>query len=148
MNAEIDVRNVLPSIRVPTLILHRRDDTNLPVDVGRYVAQLVPGARFVELEGRDHLPWVGDVEPFVGEIEEFLTGTRGASEVDRVLATVLFTDVVGSTERAQELGDRRWRDLLESFQEPIRDEVGRFRGREVDTAGDGFFATFGRFDRN
>jgi len=142
MNAEIDVRDVLPSIRVPTLVLHRRDDTSLPVEVGRYVAQLVPGARFVELEGRDHLPWVGDMEPFVGEIEEFLTGTRGASEVDRVLATVLFTDVVGSSERARELGDRRWRDLLESFQDRVRDEVRRFRGREIDTAGDGFFATF------
>jgi class 3 adenylate cyclase len=142
MNAEIDVRNILPSIRVPTLVLHRRDDTNLPVDVGRYVAKLVPGARFVELEGRDHLPWVGDVEAFVGEVEEFLTGTRGASEVDRVLATVLFTDVVGSTERARELGDRSWRDLLESFQNRVRDEVGRFRGHEIDTVGDGFFATF------
>jgi class 3 adenylate cyclase len=142
MNAEIDVRDVLPSIRVPTLVLHRRDDTNLPVEVGRYVAQLVPGARFVELEGRDHLPWVGDVEPFLGEIEEFLTGTRGVSEADRVLATVLFTDVVESTQRAQELGDRRWRDLLEGFQDRVREAVGRFRGREIDTAGDGFFATF------
>jgi class 3 adenylate cyclase len=142
MNAEIDVRHVLPSIRVPTLVLHRRDDTNLPVEVGRYIAQRVPGARFVELAGRDHLPWIGDVEPFVGEIEEFLTGTRGVAEVDRVLATVLFTDVVGSTERARELGDRRWRDLLESFQDRVRDEVARFRGREVDTAGDGFFAIF------
>jgi class 3 adenylate cyclase len=142
MNAEIDVRAVLPSIRVPTLVFHRRDDTNLPIEAGRYLAQRVPGARFVELSGRDHLPWIGDVEPFVGEIEEFLTGTRGVSEVDRILATVLFTDVVGSTERAQELGDRRWRDLLQSFQERVRDAVGRFRGREVDSAGDGVFAIF------
>jgi class 3 adenylate cyclase len=142
MNSEIDVRDVLPSIRVPTLVLHRRGDTNLPVEVGRYVAQLVPGGRFVELEGRDHLPWVGNVEPFVGEIEEFLTGVRGASEVDRVLATVLFTDVVESTERARTLGDRSWRDLLEGFQDRVRDAVGRFRGREIDTAGDGLFATF------
>jgi class 3 adenylate cyclase len=142
MNCEIDVRHVLPSVRVPTLVLHRRDDTSLPVEVGRYVAQQVPGARFVELEGRDHLPWVGNMEPFLGEIEEFLTGTRGAAEVDRVLATVLFTDIVESTERARELGDRSWRDLLERFQDRVRDAVGRFRGREIDTAGDGLFATF------
>jgi class 3 adenylate cyclase len=114
----------------------------VPVEVGRYLAERIPRARYAELEGMDHLPWVGDAEAVLGEIEEFLTGVRSAPEIDRVLATILFADIVGSTEQARELGDRRWRDLLESFHERVRSEVARFRGRVVDTAGDGFLATF------
>lgn len=142
MNREIDVRHVLPTIRVPTLVMHRRDDRAHPVEASRYLARRIPGARYVELEGRDHLPFLGDSDAFVGEVQEFLTGARAVPEIDRVLATILFTDVVGSTERARELGDRRWRDLLEALHARVSGEVQRFRGRVVDTAGDGILATF------
>ena len=142
MNAEIDVRHVLPAIRVPTLVLHRRDEIMLNVGGSRYLAECIPGARYVELSGGDHTPWTGDADAVVGEIQEFLTGVRAAPDLDRVLATVLFTDIVGSTERAAQLGDRRWRDLLDRHHGLVRTELGRFRGREVDTAGDGFLATF------
>jgi len=142
MNAEIDVRHVLPSIRVPTLVLHRRSDQVIPLQDGRYLAEHIPGAKFVELPGQDHIPWVGDVDLLLDEIEEFLTGVRHGPEPDRVLATVFFTDIVGSTEKVVELGDRRWRELLEGHQAIVRGELARFRGREMDTAGDGFFATF------
>jgi pimeloyl-ACP methyl ester carboxylesterase len=141
MNSEIDVRNVLPSIRVPTLVLHRRGDRDASLDEGRYVAQKIPGASLVELEGDDHLPWV-DADPIVDEVEEFLTGVRRGPEADRVLATVLFTDIVRSSERAAELGDRRWRALLEQHHFEVRKQLERWHGREVDTAGDGFLATF------
>jgi class 3 adenylate cyclase/dienelactone hydrolase len=141
MNSEIDVRHVLPTIGVPTLVLHRSGDLDSRVDEGRYIAARIPGARFVELPGIDHVPWI-DADQVVDEIEEFLTGVRPAPEPDRVLATVLFTDIVGSTERATELGDRRWAELLERHRVAVRRELERFRGREVDSAGDGFLATF------
>jgi class 3 adenylate cyclase len=142
MNREIDVRHVLSAIRVPTLILHRTGDRLTSVAQARVMAEHIAGARFVELPGDDHLFTVGDTDVILDEIEEFLTGVRHGPEPDRVLATVLFTDIVGSTERAASLGDRRWRELLESHHGLVRRELGRFRGREIDTAGDGFLATF------
>jgi class 3 adenylate cyclase len=142
MNSFIDVRDVLPTIQVPTLVLHRSGDHDVNVAEGRYLASKVPGAKFVELPGDDHWISAGDTDAIADEIEEFLTGTRPVPELDRVLATVLFTDIVGSTERAVELGDRRWRDLLSTHDAAVRRELERFRGREVDTAGDGFLATF------
>jgi len=141
MNSLIDVRQVLPTIQVPTLVLHRTGDLDSQVEEGRYVADHVPGARFVELSGDDHVPWI-DADQVVDEVEEFVTGVRPAPEPDRVLATVLFTDLVESTRRAAELGDRRWRELLEAHHAAVRQELARFRGREIDTAGDGFLATF------
>jgi class 3 adenylate cyclase len=142
MNKEIDVRSVLSAIQVPTLILHRAGDRVIRPEQGRYLAEHVPGARLVELAGEDHVPWVGNADAILDELQEFLTGARQAPETDRVLATVLFADIVGSTERAAALGDRRWRDLLASYYAVARRELVRFRGREVDTAGDGFFASF------
>ncbi len=141
---ETDVRHVLSALRVPTLVLHRSGDRPCPVAWGRYLGARIPGARYVELPGDDHVPWVGDVEALVSEAEEFLTGSRHAAEADRVLATILFTDVVGSTERAAEIGDRRWRDVLEGYLGLVRRQLSQFRGREIDTAGDGVFATFDR----
>ena len=141
MNSLIDVRPVLPTVQAPTLVMHRTGDLDSSVDEGRYVAAHIPGARFVELPGDDHVPWI-DADQVVDEIEEFLTGVRPAHEPDRVLATVLFTDIVGSTERAAELGDRRWRELLEAHNAAVRRDLARYGGREVDTAGDGFLATF------
>jgi class 3 adenylate cyclase len=142
MNSQIDVRHVLPTIRVPTLVLHRVGDLDVSVANGRYLAEHIPGAKYVELPGVEHVPILGDSEVILDEIEEFLTGVRPVPEPDRVLATVLFTDIVGSTEHAVRLGDRRWRDLQERHHALIRQELARHRGREVDTAGDGFFATF------
>jgi class 3 adenylate cyclase len=142
MNAEIDIREVLPSIQVPTLILHRTGDLDMDVGGARYMASRIAGAKYLELPGDDHLPFVGDQEAILDEIEEFLTGARRQADLDRVLATVLFTDMVGSTERSAALGDKGWSDLLEAHNRVIREELDRFRGREVDTAGDGFFATF------
>ena len=142
MNTQIDVRDVLPTIRVPTLVLHRTDDRDVDVEEGRWIAGRIPGAKYVELPGDDHLIWSGDVDGIADEVEEFLTGIRPAREPDRVLATVLFTDVVGSTERAAALGDSRWRRLLDEHHAIVRRELRRFQGREVDTAGDGFLATF------
>jgi pimeloyl-ACP methyl ester carboxylesterase len=136
-----EVRPILPSVRVPTLVLHRRDDP-IPIDHGRYYAEHIPDARLVELEGRDHSPFVGDIEAIVGEIEEFLTGARAAHASDRVLATVLFTDIVGSTERAAELGDSAWRALLQGHDELVRRQLAAQGGREVKHTGDGFLATF------
>jgi class 3 adenylate cyclase len=142
MNGPIDVRHVLPAVRVPALVLHRTGDLAIGVENGRYLAQQIDGARFVQLPGDDHLAWVGDQDSLVDEVEEFLTGVRRGPEPDRVLATVLFTDLVGSTELASELGDRRWRELLEAHRVVVRRELERFRGHEVDTTGDGFLATF------
>jgi class 3 adenylate cyclase len=142
MNTQIDVREVLPAIRVPTILIYRTDDADVHVDEGRYIAERIPGARFVEVPGADHSMWTGDATAILDEIEEFLTGVRRGPEPDRVLATVLFTDVVGSTELATRLGDRAWRDLLGRHHAAVRRELGRWRGREVDTAGDGFLATF------
>ena len=138
---EIDVRCVLPSVAVPTLVLHATGDL-FPVEVSRYLAEHIPGARWVELKGVDHYPWFGCVDPLVAEIEEFLTGVRPQPDADRVLATLLFTDIVDSTARAAEMGDRHWRELLEKHHALVRRELQRFRGREIDTAGDGFLATF------
>ncbi|MFI5261085.1 MAG: alpha/beta fold hydrolase [Candidatus Limnocylindrales bacterium] len=136
-----DTRAILPTIRVPTLVVHRGDDEGVHVEQGRYLAGHIPGARYVELPGRDHLPWV-DSDDIVSEVEEFLTGTRPAPEPDRILATVLFTDIVASTERAAALGDRRWGELLAAHHAAVRRELERVRGRELDTAGDGFLASF------
>jgi class 3 adenylate cyclase len=140
MGATIDIRHVLPTIRVPTLVLHRSEE--VMTAASRYMGERIPGAKVVELPGRDHMPWLGDHETALDEIEEFLTGVRPHPALDRVLATVLFTDIVGSTELAADLGDRRWRDLLERHHLLVRRELGRFRGRELNTAGDGFLATF------
>ncbi len=142
MNVQTDVRHVLPTIRLPTLLLHRRDDAFRPIETSRYMAEQIPDAKLVELEGVDHLPFVGDSQAVVDEIQEFLTGVRSPPESDRVLATVLFTDIVGSTQRVAELGDREWTDLLERHHRVVRRHLQRFRGRDVDTAGDGFLATF------
>jgi len=142
MNTEIDIRHVLPSIHVPTLVLHRTGDAVVPVEGARWMAEQIPDAKYVELEGGDHAPFVGDSEGLVGEIEEFLTGVRHAPEVDRILATVMFTDIVGSTERASAMGDHYWKQLLEDHHARIRKQLEVYRGREVDTAGDGFLAAF------
>ena len=137
-----DVRDVLGVINVPTLVVHRSDDKAIVVENGRYLAKHIPGAKLVELPGADDIFWVGDADSVIDEIEEFLTGTRRGPETDRVLATVLFTDIVGSTERATEMGDRRWRDLLDAHDQTVRRQLERFRGREIATVGDGFLATF------
>ena len=142
MNAEVDVRHVLPTISAPTLVVHRTGDRSLPVEGARFMAEKIPGARLCELPGDDHLPFVGDQDEILDEVEEFLTGVRRGPEPDRVLATVLFTDVVGSTERAAELGDQRWQLLLAQHHALVRHELDRWRGREIDTSGDGFLATF------
>jgi pimeloyl-ACP methyl ester carboxylesterase len=142
MNGEIDIRPILPTIRVPTLLLHVVGDRTVDVGASRYMAERIPGAKYVELPGIDHLPFVGPADTILDEIEEFLTGVRHGPEPDRILATVLFTDIVGATERAATLGDRRWRELLEQHHVAVRRELARFRGREIDTAGDGFLATF------
>ena len=142
MNTQHDIRDVLPTIRVPTLVIHRTDDRDVKVEEGRWIAAQIPGATFVELPGDSHTLWGGDTDAVVDELEEFLTGVRPARKPDRVLATVLFTDVVGSTEKAAELGDRHWRELLSAHDAAVRRELGRFQGREIDSAGDGFFATF------
>jgi class 3 adenylate cyclase len=141
MAHEIDVRHVAPSINTPTLIVHRTDDRVCHVENARWLARNIRGAKYVELPGSDHVPWI-DGDDIMEEIREFITGVREPEEPDRVLATVLFTDLVGSTERAQELGDRRWKETLERHNEIVRHDLVRFRGREIDTAGDGFFATF------
>ena len=141
MNSQIDVRHVLPAIAVPTLVLHRTGDGDSSVEEGRYIASRVRGARFVELPGNDHVPW-SDPDQIIDEIEAFLTGVRRGPDPDRVLATILFTDVVRSTERAVELGDRQWAKLVEAHHVAVRRELERFRGRELDVAGDGFFAAF------
>ncbi len=138
----MDVRDVLSTIQVPTLVLQRRDDVYRTAAIGRYLAEHIPGARYVELEGVDHPPYLGDSESVSAEVEAFVTGARTARATDRVLATVLFTDLVGSTERAAALGDRAWAELLTKHHEIVRRAIAQHRGREVDTAGDGFFAVF------
>jgi class 3 adenylate cyclase len=139
---EIDVRDVLPAIRVPTLVVHRSGDRVVPVEAGRYLAEHIPDAKLVELPGDDHYPFAGDGDALLDEVEEFLTGSRRAREPDRVLATVLFTDIVGSTERAAELGDQRWTELLAEHHRIVRDELDRHRGRVARVEGDGTLATF------
>ncbi len=142
MSAESDVRRVLSAIRVPVLVLHRTGDRMIEVERGRHLAEHIPGAKYVELPGGDHLPWVGDQQAILDEIEAFLTGVRPAPEPDRVLATVLFTDIVESTKKAAEVSDRRWRDLLDRHDEVVRRELKRHRGNEVKATGDGLLATF------
>jgi len=143
MNYEMDVRHVLGSIHVPTLVLAKTGDLDFPIDATRQMASQIAGAKLVEFPGDDHFFWIGSQKQMLDEIEQFLTGIRDEeAELDRVLATVLFTDIVDSTGRAAALGDRRWRELLEAHHGKIRGLLGRFRGREVDTAGDGFLATF------
>ena len=141
MNTEIDVRAILPTIRVPTLIMHRTGDPRCNVEAGRYLGKRIPGAKYVELSGNDH-GFLEIADRVADEIEEFLTGTRSEVEIDRVLATVMFTDIVDSTKRAAELGDRQWRVLLDRHDAAVRQQIGRFRGREVKQLGDGFLATF------
>lgn len=141
LQAEIDVRAVLPTIRCPTLLLHRKDDRVIPVAASRYMASRIPGATLIELDGADHLPY-GDMEPALGAVEEFLTGTRHAPPPDRVLATIVFTDVVGSTTMAASEGDLRWRQLLDRHDDVVRHIADRYSGRLVKTTGDGVLATF------
>ena len=142
MNARIDVRPILPAIQVPTLVLQRTGDTFRDVGHGRYLAEHIQAAKLIELSGVDHLPYVGDTDAIVDEIQEFLTGDRPPPVHDRVLATVLFSDIVGSSDRAHALGDQAWMALLDRHRELVRQDLRRFRGREIGTAGDGFVATF------
>jgi class 3 adenylate cyclase len=142
MNAQVDVRAVLPSIQVPTLVLHRADDQFIDIRHSRYLAEHIPGARYVELPGEEVISFGGESGSLLDEIEEFLTGARRGAERDRILATVMFSDIVDSTQRAAELGDRRWRDVLESIESAVGLELTRFRGRAIKTMGDGFLATF------
>lgn len=142
-NSKLDVRDLLPSVRVSTLILHRVGDLVVPVAAGRFLAEHIPGARYLEIPGEDHLVTDNETQDIIAdEIEEFITGVRHRHEPDRALATVMFTDIVASTERAAELGDSRWRELLGNFYAVVRKELATFRGREVSTAGDGLLATF------
>jgi class 3 adenylate cyclase len=147
MNMSIDVRHVLSAIRVPTLVLHHAEDPWTPVEAGRFLAQQIPGATYVELPGKMHIPSLADSGPYLDEVQRFLESAWEASaeeeaEPDRVLATVMFTDIVGSSERAASIGDRGWRELLQKHHELVRRQLVRYRGAEVDTAGDGFFASF------
>lgn len=144
MNYEIDARHILPTIQVPTLVMHRVGDSAINVEAGRYMAANIPGATYVELPGSNHIPLYEQeiADRIVGEVEEFLTGSRSEVETDRVLATVLFTDIVDSTRRAAAMGDRGWRTLLDRHDEAARQEIARFRGRAVKSLGDGFLATF------
>jgi class 3 adenylate cyclase len=139
---EIDVRPVLPTINVPSLVIHRTHDAIEDVEAGRDMARRIPGARFVELPGAENAPWAGDQDAVLDEVEEFFTGVRRPPSVDRVLATVLFTDIVDSTAQAAAIGDVAWRQTRERHDALVRAQLGRFRGREIKTMGDGFLATF------
>jgi class 3 adenylate cyclase len=139
---ESDVRDELARITAPTLIMHRRDCLFVDVEHGRYLAEHIAGSRYVELPGADSLHWIGETAPILDEIEEFVTGMRGGFDAERVLTTILFTDIVGSTQRAAALGDDRWHALLDNHDNVVRHELERFRGREVNTVGDGFVAMF------
>jgi pimeloyl-ACP methyl ester carboxylesterase len=142
MALQVDVRSVVPAIHSPTLVLHRRGDRAASVHGARWMAEQLPDAQYVELAGADHFPWIGDQETVLDEIEEFLTGMRGATAHEGVLLTVLFTDIVNSTQRAAALGDDEWRRLLDEHDALVREHLRRFHGREVSTAGDGFLAVF------
>jgi class 3 adenylate cyclase len=137
-----DVRPLLPVIQMPTLVVHRRDNTLFRVDHGRYLAEHLPNATYLELPGADDLYWVGEADAAIDAIEEFLTGSRRGSHPDRVVMSVMFTDIVGSTAHAAHLGDRRWRELLDRHDAAVRRQIDRFGGREVKRTGDGFLATF------
>src|SRR5580765_2653192 len=139
---ETDARHTLPIIRVPTLVLHRDGEQVVRVDAARYLAERIEGAKLVTVPGPDHFPWVGNSDVILDEVEVFLTGSRRGADPDRILATVMFTDIVDSTERAVAVGDRRWRELLDQHHGVVREQLVRFRGREIDTAGDGFLAAF------
>jgi pimeloyl-ACP methyl ester carboxylesterase len=142
LGSELDVRHVAPSIHVPTLVMHAPGDPIVPFAQGRWLAEQIEGARFVQLDGRDHVPWFDVADEVIAETREFLTGFREAPEPEQILATVLFTDIVDSTDRAREMGDREWRSLLERHHTTVREILASYRGREIDTAGDGFFASF------
>jgi pimeloyl-ACP methyl ester carboxylesterase len=142
LGSEIDVRHAAPSIHVPTLVLHTPEDPVVPYEQGLWLAEQIEGARFVELKGRDHVPWFDVGDQVITEVRDFLTGFREAPEPENVLATVLFTDIVGSTDRARELGDSQWTALLEQHHATVRAVLAQYRGREIDTTGDGFFAAF------
>jgi len=142
MNREIDVRHVLPATHLPTLIVHRTGDRVVDVQHARYLAHHIPGAKLVELPGEVHTPWLGNRDELLSAVEQFLTGKTRTHEPERLLATVMFTDIVGSTERAAVLGDNRWRELLEAFYARVRELLQLYRGREISTAGDGFLAAF------
>jgi class 3 adenylate cyclase len=144
IDKDLDIRRVLPSVQAPTLVLHRTDDRITPIAEGRYVASKIPGARFVELPGGDGIPWLGDTDPVIAEIEAFVGGRSAtpAAGRGRRLATVLFTDIVASTERSTELGDAAWKETLERHHATVRAGLIRHGGREIATAGDGFYATF------
>jgi class 3 adenylate cyclase len=142
MVLDMDIRAVLPAIQSPTLVLHATGDLVVPVEAGRYVADHIDGARFVEVPGDGHFLFLDEVDLYLEEIAEFITGTRPAAEPDRVLVTLLFTDIVGSTEHAGQLGDRRWRELLDRHDATVRRQLERFQGKEIKTVGDGFVATF------
>jgi class 3 adenylate cyclase len=142
LGSEIDVRAVVPSVHVPTLVMHSPRDSVVAFEQGRWLADTIPDARFVALSGQDHPPQFDCADQVVEEIRDFLTGAREPEQPEQILATVLFTDIVGSTERAQELGDSGWRNLLELHHRAVRAELTRHRGRELDTAGDGFLASF------
>ena len=139
---QIDVRHVLSAIRVPTLILHRVGDKPVRVGHARYMAERIAGAKYIEMAGQDHMPWFGDTDALLGEVREFLTGERAAAEPDRILTTILFCDIVDSTKRLGELGDHRWKQVLSSFYALVDEKLHHFRGRKLDTAGDGLFAAF------
>ncbi|MFZ0041755.1 MAG: alpha/beta fold hydrolase, partial [Solirubrobacteraceae bacterium] len=140
MIGSTNLRAILPTIRVPTLVVHATGDRNVPIQYGREVAELIPGAKFYAYDGEDSYGWIN--VGWISEVEEFLTGRRSAPRLDRVLATVLFTDIVGSTERLSSVGDARWRYQLEEHNQLVRAELARWRGHEVKTYGDGFLATF------
>ena len=143
MNSRIDIADILPSVNVPSLVIHRRDDIAVDVEAGRLLAELMPNAKYIELSGVDHIPWVGEnSNQILDEMSIFLTGDWPPMETERILITVLFTDIVESTKRVVGMGDQRWRNLLERHHDIVREELKRFRGQEIDTAGDGFFAIF------
>ena len=142
MNTYIDIRNVLPTIHVPTLVLHRKDDKDANIGNGVYLAKNIPNAKFVELEGADHLLISGNVDSIIDQVQEFVTGIRSSGQPDRVLSTILFTDIVDSTREANKIGDDRWKSLLLKHNDLVRKELVKYRGKEIKTTGDGFVATF------
>ena len=142
MGYQVDWAEFVPAVHVPTLVLHRSGDLVVPASAGRELAQRLPEAVYVELPGSDHLFWLGDQDALIAEVQSFLTGAKPIDEPDRVLATILFTDIVGSTQLAARLGDRKWRELLDDHDRMVREQLARYRGREVETAGDSFLATF------
>ena len=143
LNSKIDLSDILQTIKVPTLVIHRKDDVKVNVEGGRLLAERIPNAKYFELSGEDHLPWIGENrDQVLDEMERFITGEWKPIETERVLATVLFTDIVDSTKHVSEMGDQRWRDILDSHNSMMYQEIGRFRGRAVKSTGDGFLATF------